>query len=102
MKPVGEQFKEAFAWKSRLYSPRDFTLTTIAEFAIFYGFIFWTSGNSVHSGFDIRIAIGCFALVGVSVLLASNRVSVLSCAVMAPAALVLFNAVLTGNHKVIL
>jgi hypothetical protein len=86
MKPIGEQFKEAFAWKNRLYSPRDFILTTIAGFAILYGFIFWTSGNSVHSGFDIKIAIGGFALVGVCVLLASNRVSVLSCAVMMPAA----------------
>jgi hypothetical protein len=51
--------------------------------------------------FDIKIAIGCFALVGVCVLLTSNRVLVLSCAVMTPAALVWFNAVLTGNHKVI-
>jgi hypothetical protein len=101
MKPIGEQFQEAFAWKNRLYSLRDFILTTIAGFAILYGFISWTSGNSVHSGFDIKIAIGCFALVGVCVLLASNRVSVLSCAVMIPAALVWFNALLTGNHKVI-
>ena|SRR2546430_3260966 len=106
MKPIGEQFKEAFAWKNRLYSRGDFTLTTIAGFAILYEFIyefiFWTSSDSVRSVFDIKIAIGCFALVGVCVLLASNRVSVLSCAVMMPAALVWLNALLTGNQKVIL
>jgi hypothetical protein len=101
MKPIRQQLKEALAWKSRSYSPRDFTLMIIAGFAILYGPIFWIEGDSAHSPFDLKVAIGCFAVVSLCVLLASNRVLVLSCAVMAPAGLVWFNAALTGNQKVL-
>jgi hypothetical protein len=101
MKPIRQQLKEALAWKSRFYSPRDFALTVIAGFAILYGIIFWMSGDSVRSPFDLKVAIGGFVVVGVCVLLASNRVFVLGCAVMAPAALVWFDAALTGNQTIL-
>src|SRR6266699_1394318 len=48
-----------------------------------------------------KVAIGCFVLAGVCVLLVSDRVLVLSCAVMVPSALAGFNAGLTGNRKVL-
>jgi hypothetical protein len=101
MKPIRQQLKEALAWKSRFYSPRDFTLTVIAGFAILYGAIFWMGGDSARSPFDLKIAIGCFVVVGACTLLASNRVLVLSCAVTVPAGLAWYDAVLTGNQKVI-
>lgn len=55
--------------------------------------------DSVRAPFDLKVAIGCFALAALCVLLAWNRVLVLSCAVMVPAALAGFHAVLTGNRK---
>ena len=101
MKPIRQQLKEALAWKSRCYSPRDFTLMIIAGFALLYGVVFWTGGDSVRSPFDLKIAIGCFVVVGACVLLASNRVLVLSCAVMVPAGLAWYDAVVTGNKKIL-
>lgn len=101
MKPIRQQLKEALAWKSRSYSPRDFTLMVIAGLAILYGPIFWIEGDSAHSPFDLKVAIGCFAVVSLCILLASNRVLVLSCAVMAPAGLAWYDAVVTGNKTIL-
>jgi hypothetical protein len=100
MKPIRQQFKEAFAWKSRL-SPRDFILMVIAGLAITYGVVFWISGDSAHSPLDIKVAIRCVLVVGLCVLLTSNRLLVLSGGVMTPAVLVWFDAVVKGNQKVL-
>ena len=72
MKPIRQQLKEALVWKSRFWSIRDFTLTVIAGFAIPFGVLFWMEGDSVRDPFDLKVAIPCFVLSGVCVLLASN------------------------------
>jgi hypothetical protein len=99
MKPIRQQLKEALVWKGRFWSLRDFTLTVMAGFAIPFGVLFWMGGDSVRSPFDLKVAVGCFVLGGVCVLLAANSVFVLGCAVMVPAALVWFDAVVTRNQK---
>jgi hypothetical protein len=99
MKPIRQQLKEALVWKSRFWSLRDFTLTVITGFAIPLGVLFWMEGDPVRDPFDLKAAIGCFVLGGVCVLLASNNVYVMGCAVMVPAALIWFDAVITRNQK---
>jgi hypothetical protein len=99
MKPIRQQLQEALVWKSRSWSIRDFMLTVIVGFAIPLGVLFWMEGDSVSDPFDRKVAIGCFVLSGVCVLLASNKVYVLGCAVMVPAALIWFDAVITRNQK---
>jgi hypothetical protein len=99
MKPIRQQLQEALLWKSRSWSIRDFMLTVIVGFAIPLGVLFWMEGDSVSDPFDRKVAIGCFVLSGVCVLLASNKVYVLGCAVMVPAALIWFDAVITRNQK---
>ncbi|MGC2448238.1 MAG: hypothetical protein WA477_11380 [Candidatus Sulfotelmatobacter sp.] len=98
MKPVRIQRKDAPGSRSGIWY-RDFTLIIVGGFAIFFGVIFWMEGDSVRAPFDLKVAIGCFVLAGICVLLASNRVLVLACAVMVPAALAGFNAGFTGNRK---
>jgi hypothetical protein len=98
MKPIRLQLKEALDGKNGV-GHRDFTLTIIAGLAILYGVIFGMAADSVRAPFDFKVAIGCFVLAGVCVLLASDRVLALSCAVMVPGALIGFSAVLTGNRK---
>jgi hypothetical protein len=100
MKPL-LQFKEALGGKSA-GSYRDFTLTLIAGLAIFFGAIFGMSADSVRAPYDLKIAIGCFVVAGICVLVASNKVLVLSCAVMVPATLAGFNAGFTRNLRVLL
>lgn len=99
MKPIRQQFKKALAWNSRAYSPRDFTLTLVAGLGIFI--VCSASGDLVRSPLNMRIAIGCFAVVGMCILLASNRVIVLSSAVMVPAALSWYGAVVTFNQRML-
>src|SRR5882762_3334381 len=99
MNPIRQQLKEALVWNSRFWSIRDFTLTVIAGFAIPFGVLFWMEGDSVRDPFDLKVAIGCFVLSGVCVLLTSNKVYVLGYAVMVPAALIWFDAVITRNQK---
>jgi hypothetical protein len=100
MKSLREQFKEARGGKSAAWY-LDFTLILITGLALFYGAIFWMSGDSVRAPFDLKVAIGCFLVSGVCVLLASNKVLVLGCAVMVPATLAAFNAGFTGNRRVL-
>jgi hypothetical protein len=99
MKPIRQQLQEALVWKSRSWSIRDFMLTVIVGFAIPLGVLLWMEGDSVSDPFDRKVAIGCFVLSGVCVLLASHKVYVLGCAVMVPAALIWFDAVITRNQK---
>jgi len=99
MKPIRQQLKEALVWESRFWSVRDFTITVIAGFAIPFGVFFWMEGDSVRDPFDLKLAVGCFVLGGVCVLLASNKVYVLGCAVMVPAALIWTGAVITRDQK---
>jgi hypothetical protein len=98
MKPLRIQRKDALGRRSRIWY-RDFTLSMIGGFAALVGVVFWMEGDSVRAPFDLKIAIGCFVLVGVCALLASNRVLVMSCSAMVPAALAGFNAGFTGNRK---
>lgn len=98
MKPIRQQLKEAFRWKG-LDSYRNFTLALIAGLAILYGVIFGMEPSSVRSPFDLKVVVGCFALAGVCVLLASNRVLALGFAVMVPAALMFYDTLFTGDRK---
>jgi hypothetical protein len=98
MKPIQQQFKEAFRWKGFDWY-RNFTLALIAGLAIPYGFLSATS--PARSPFDVKVAVVCLALGAACILLAANRVFVLSCAVMVPAALMLNNAVVAGDRKVL-
>lgn len=86
MKSLRLQFKEALGGKSAVWYS-DFTLILITGLALFYGMLFWMSGDSVRAPFDLKVATGCFVVAGVCLLLASNRVLVLGCAVMVPATL---------------
>jgi hypothetical protein len=101
MKPIRQQLTEAFVWKSPFWSIRDFTLTIIAGFAIPFGVLFWMESDPVRDPFDLKVAIGCFVLAGVCVLFASDKVYVMGCAVMVPAALIGLDAVITGNRKAV-
>lgn len=100
MKPLRRQLKETLGGRSGVWY-RDSTLIVIAGLAIFFGVVFGMEADSVRAPFDLKVAIGCFALAALCVLLASNRVLALSCAVMVPAALAGFNAGLAGNRKVL-
>jgi hypothetical protein len=100
MKSLRLQFKEALGGKSAAWY-LDFTFILITGLAFFYGVLFWMSGDSVRAPFDLKIAIGCFLVAGVCLLLASNKVFVLGCAVMVPATLAGFSAGFTRNRTVL-
>lgn len=100
MKPLRLQFKEALGDRSAVWY-LDFTLILMSGLAMFYGVLFWMSGDSVRAPFDLKVAIGCFVVAGVCVLLASNKVLAVSCAVMVPATLGGFNAGFTRNRKML-
>ena len=101
MKSLRLQFREALGGKSAVWYV-DFTLTLIAGLVIFFGAIFGMSADSVRAPYDLKVAIGCFVVAGICVLVASNKVLVLSCAVMVPATLAAFHAGFSGNRKVLL
>jgi hypothetical protein len=101
MKSVRQQLKDV-AWKSRTWSIRDFRLTVMVGFAIPFGILAWTEGDSVRNPFDLKLAISCFVLGGVCVFLASNKVYVPGCAVVVPAALIWGDAIITRNQKALL
>lgn len=89
MKPINQQLKEAFRWKGFDWY-RNFTLALIAGLAIPYGVLSATA--PARSPFDVKVAAGCLALGAACILLAANRVFVVSCALMVPAALMYHNA----------
>ena len=101
MKEIRLQLKEALGGKSGAWY-REFSLTFVAGLAILLGVIFGMEADSVRAPFDLKVALACFVLAGACVLFASDRVFVLSCAVMVPASLMWFNAVLTGNQKALI
>jgi hypothetical protein len=101
MKPFRQQLKQALVWNSRFWSIRDFVLTVVAGLVLPFGVLFWVDGDPVRDPFDLKVSIGCFVLGGVCVLLASNKVRTLGCAVMVPAALMWFDAVITRNRKIL-
>jgi len=102
MKPIRQQFTEALGYKGNSVAwCRNFALTVIAGLAIFYGAIFRWSANSTRSPFDLKVAIICFAVAGVCALLAADKVLVLSCAIVAPAALMTYHAAFTRDRKVL-
>jgi len=98
VKPVRIQLRDVLGRRSGVWY-RDFTLIMIGGFALLFSVVFWMEGDSVRAPFDLKVAIGCFVLAGICALLASNRVLVLSCSAMVPAALAGFNAGFTGNRK---
>jgi hypothetical protein len=100
MKPIRQQFKEALGLKGKsVASYRDFALT--AGLTIFCAAIFAWSANSTHSPFDLKVAIVCFVVAGVCVLLVADKVLVLSCAIMVPAALMTYHIAFTRDRKVL-
>ena len=102
MKPMRQQFKEAFGLKGKSVAwYRNFALTVTAGLAIFYGAIFGWSARSTNSPFDLKVAIVCFVVAGACVLLAADKVLVLSCAIMVPAALMTYHVAFTWDRKVL-
>ena len=102
MKPFRQHFKEAFSLKGKSVAWYcDFALTVTAGVAIFYGAIFGWSARSTNSPFDLKAAIVCFAVAGVCVLLAADKVVVLACAIMVPATLMTYHVALTWDRKVL-
>ena len=102
MKPIRQQFKEAFSLKGKSISwYRDVALTVTAGLGIFYGAIFGWSAGSTNSPFDLKVAIVCFVVACVCVLLAADKVLVLSCAIMVPAALMTYHVAFTWDRKVL-
>jgi hypothetical protein len=100
MKPIRQQFVDALGYKGKtLAHYRDFTLTVVAGISILFGEIFGMEAHSGGSAFDLKAEVGCFALAALCVLLASNRLFVLGCAIMVPAALVSWHFVVTGDRK---
>lgn len=100
MKPLKLQFKEALGGRNPTWY-RDFTLIVIAGLAILFGVVFGMGADPVRAPFDLKVATGCVVLAGVCVLLASNRVLALSCAVIVPASIAGFHAGFTGNRRVL-
>src|ERR1700693_4975378 len=99
MKPIRQQFKEAFSLKGKSVAWYcDTALTVTAGLAIFYGGFFAWSAHATHSPFDLKVAIGCLAVVGVCVLLAADKVLVLACAIMTPAALMTYHVAFTWDR----
>ncbi len=89
MKPILQQFVDALGYKGKsLVYYWDFTLTVVAGIAVLFGEMFGMEAHSGRSAFDLRVAVGCFALVVMCVLVAVNRLFVVGGAVMVPAALV--------------
>jgi hypothetical protein len=95
MKPINQELKEAFRWKGFDWY-RNFTLALIAGLAISYGVLSATNPDRSH--FDLKVAAGGFALGAACILLAANRVFVLSCALMVPAALMFYSALAAGDR----
>jgi hypothetical protein len=95
MKPLKLQFKEALGGRNLTWYG-DLTLIVIAGLAILFGVVFGMGADPVRAPFDLKVATGCFVLAGVCVLLASNRVLALSCAVIVPAAIAGFYAASRG------
>jgi hypothetical protein len=89
MKPIRQQFVDALGYKGKSFAHYlDFTLIVIAGFAVLFGEISGMEAYSGRDAFDSKVAIGCFALAGVCVLLARNRILALSCSILIPASLV--------------
>lgn len=86
MNPLRQQFIDALGYKGKtLGHYRDFTLTILAGCGVLVGEIFAIGPHSTaDSGFDVKIAVGCFALAVVCVLLTSNRLTALVCAILIP------------------
>ena len=102
MKPIRQQFKEAFSLRGKSVAwYRNFVLTVTAGLAIFYGAVFSWSAHSTSSPVDLKIAIVCFVVAGVCVLLAADKVLVLACAMMVPAALMTYHVAFTWDRKVL-
>jgi hypothetical protein len=102
MRPIRQQFKEAFSLKGkRVAWYRDSVLTVAGGLAIFYGAIFGWSAHTTHSAFDLKVAIVCFAVAGACVLLAADNVLVLSCAIIVPAALMTYHVAFTWDRRLL-
>jgi len=100
MKTIRQQFTEALGYKGKTVAwYRNFTLTVTAGLAIFYGAMFGWSANSTHSRFDFKVAIVCLMVAVGCVMFASDKVLVLSCAIMVPAALMIYHIAFTGDWK---
>jgi hypothetical protein len=95
MKPIRRQLKEAFRWKGFDWY-RNFTLALIAGLVIPYGVL--SATDPARSPFDVKVAAGCLVVGATCILLAANRVFVVSCALMVPAALMYYNALAAGRH----
>jgi uncharacterized membrane protein len=72
----------------------------IAGFAFLFGEIYGMEAYSGKSPFDLKVAVGCFALVGICVLLSRNRILALACSIMIPAVLVGPRAFLAHDRAV--
>ena len=102
MKPIRQQFKEALGFKGKSIAwYRNVSLTVTAGLAVFYGAIFGWSARSTNSPFDLKVAIVCFVVACVCVLLAADKVLVLSCAIMVPAALMTYHVAFTWDRKIL-
>ncbi|HKV80912.1 MAG TPA: hypothetical protein VJP02_22365 [Candidatus Sulfotelmatobacter sp.] len=100
MKPIRQQFVDALGCERKTVAHfRDFTLTVVAGISILFGEIFGMAAHSGGSAFDLKLEVGCFALAGLCVSLAANRLFVLGCAIMVPAALIFWHFVVTGDRK---
>jgi len=89
MKSVRPQFVDAPGYKGKnLAHYLNFTLAVVAGFAVLFGEIFGMEAYSGKSPFDLKVAVGCFLLAGVCVLLSGNRILALGCSIMIPAVLV--------------
>lgn len=87
-KSIAQQFKKAFGSdRTSIAWYRNVALTVTAGLAIFYSVSFGWGADSVRSPFDLKVATVCFAVAGVCVLLAADKVLVLSGAMMVPAVL---------------
>jgi len=102
MKPIRQQFKEAWSLKGKSISWYcDLALMLIAGWAIFSGAVFGWSVRSTNSPIDLKAAIVCFVIAFVCVLLATDKVVVLACAIMVPATLMTYHVALTWDRKVL-
>lgn len=102
MKPIRQQFVDALGYKGKNFAHYlNFILAVLGGFAVVYGEIYGTEAYSGGNPFDLKVAIGCFVLLGICVLLSKNRTFVLGVSLMVPAVLIWPHALLAKDRGVL-
>jgi hypothetical protein len=102
MKSVRQQFVDALGYKGKNSAHYlNFTLAVVGGVAVLSGEIYGMEAYSGKNPFDLKVAIGCFVLLGICVLLSKNRTFVLCVSLMVPAVLIWPHALMAKDRGVL-